>query len=180
MTTLCQRAEVAGRAVAQLNLADCVLHPTQLFGSPIVLAVRVDRVAHRQRRQRGEPPETDGRALATWEWPECRTSAPVPVISLQIALAVTPCWKSGVQVAARWAAFGPAAVVTTSASGASHERRALECLYRGVGCIDVDNHGLIVRLPPPSTRAPGSRRRTLDRWMEESVYAELLGRGQLS
>jgi hypothetical protein len=67
--------------------------------------------------------------------------------------------------------MGRSTEVTTLCQRAEVAGRAVAELSLADCCIDVDDHGLIVRLPPPSTRAPGSRRRTLDRWMEESWVA---------
>jgi hypothetical protein len=151
---------------AALGWVGALVERVVVLGVRVDVVVRVDAVAHAARRV---GPVLDRDVLATWEWPE---SVREPeVVRLVGVLATGAHWRRALGDAVRLSGFCPVAIV-----GVADERCRLECAYAGVGLV-VD--GLVV-VEPRSGRAAGARRRTLDRWVEESVYQRLIADGVLA
>lgn len=172
--------ELGRRSAIQLGASGRWVHEARVFTDLAVFVLDIDIDAHEHRQRHGHPPETDGQVLAMWEWPELARTAPRPVVKLCATLVVARQWRAAVQAAARWAAFTPTALVVTDGNGHDREERALECHFRGVGCVDAGPERLAVCVPLPAHRAAGARRRTLDRWVEETLYVDLISSGVLT
>ena len=142
-----------------------VVPGVRLLGVRVDVVVEIDHAAHRERHW---GPVLDRDVLATWEWPE--VVAEPGVVKLVGVVASGAHWRRALGDAVRLSGFCPVAIV-----GVADEACRVECAYAGVGLV-VD--GRVVE-PPRAGRAEGARRRTLDRWVEETVYARLIADGTL-
>ena len=155
-------------AAGVLGWSGTVVPRMKLLGVRPDVVVRVDHAAHARRLATGDAPVLDRDVLATWEWPES-VRAP-EVVRLVGALGTGTHWRRALGDAVRLSGFCPVAIV-----GVDDERCRLECAYAGVGLVA---DGRLV-VPTSGGRAVGARRRTLDRWVEESVYQRLIADGVL-
>jgi hypothetical protein len=156
-----------------LGWVGTVVPQVKVLGVWADVVAHVDRVAHASRQASGQGPMLERDVLAMWEWPEARRAP--EVVRLVGLLVGGTSWRRALTAACRLAGFGPVAIL-----GVDDERCRLECSYFGVGLVAVD--GASVRLVEAgrSGRSEGARRRTLDRWVEESVYARLIADGVLA
>lgn len=157
-------------ATDALGWSGTVVPQVKVLGVWADLVVRVDHAAHAARQASGHGPMLESDVLAMWEWPEARRAP--EVVRLVGLLVGGTSWRRALTSACRLAGFGPVAIV-----GVDDERCRLECSYFGVGLIGVD--GALVEAGR-SGRSEGARRRTLDRWVEESVYARLIADGVMA
>lgn len=174
--------ETAQNAAAVLGWAGIVLPELSVFGCRLLPVIVPDVEAHRARQRDGDGPELDGDTLSVWEWPE--SQAPAPAVRLSGALfPARRGFRRALGDARRWRPFGPAAVLAPAAIVADQVFR-WDCALHGVGLAASDRAALIpagatvceVVLPEAGRRAP-ARRRTADRWIEESLYALALDAG---
>ena len=196
-------------AVRALDWSGHLLPDVLLLGTRAAMVVGVDRDAHARRATAGCGPVLDYDTLAIWEWPESAGRCPPSPVRLAGVLAVAqrsaepaePAWSAepaggragaraggrpagrsvrrAVGVARRWTGFGPAAVLLPA--GVDPPSCRLECGYAGVGVVALGAGDEPARLLQPGRagRAERSRRRTLDRWVEEQLYRRLLDSGTL-
>ncbi|MDA3625157.1 hypothetical protein [Saccharopolyspora oryzae] len=102
------------------------------------------------------------------------------VVKLCGVLSSARSWRSALSGASRLRGFCSTAVIATSPL-AQEEECQLECKLQGVGMLAADSGGqLRVVEPARRGRSPQARRRTLDRWVEELVYQELIRAGALA
>lgn len=164
---------------AALGWDGVTLPELSLFGCRLVPVVVVIDEIHRVRHRDGDGPELDSDTLTLWEWPQ--STAPAPAVRLSGALFPSGRgFRRALTDARRWRPFGPSAVVAPAPVVADQVSR-WECALDGVGLAPAE--------PGPATvldvvsaeggrRAP-ARRRTIDRWIEESLYAHVLAVGLL-
>nr|QEO75057.1 hypothetical protein [uncultured bacterium] len=146
---------------------DGVLVPGfKVLGVQVDAVVRIDRRAHAARTA----PALDHDVLTMWEWPE--NPGEPRVTELVGVLSRDPSWRKGLKAVGRLGGFCAGAIV-----GTHDEQCRLECAYFGVSLIDGEGN-LIQQ--GRTGRSPRARRRTLDRWVEELVYARLLDDGVLA
>lgn len=166
----------AERAAGVLSWAGVVLPETTLFGCRLLPVVLLDATVHQMRQRDGDGPQLDGDLLALWEWPEA--PGPAPAVRLTGGLFRLRRRFSDVLTQARqWRPFGPAAVLAP-ASTADREVNRWEVAMYGVGLVAVDaTTGLCARVasvPAEAGRRAPARRRTADRWIEETLYARAI------
>lgn len=161
-------------AVAALGWDGGATPPLRLLGVRVRPVVSIDLDSHRERVARGESPVRDGRRCGVGGAEPA--DLPRPVVTLHGVLAEQRSWPAAVRAAARMSGFGPAAVLRGSAAAAGG-RWSLECAVRGIAILARNGATVTLVQPGHPDRAPGSRRRTLDRWIEEQVYDQLLKLG---
>ncbi len=180
------RAAVA-EAVRLLGWPGVALPETTLFGCRLVAVVALDLDAYRARQASGDGPQRDADTLAVWEWPESAGHVPRPALRLSGALFLARRgWRRALGDATRWRGFGPAAVLVPAAALADEVCR-WEFALHGVGAVPAtgpadtdagqpaDSAGPVVPAEP-GRRVP-ARRRTADRWIEETLYQNALDLG---
>lgn len=158
-----------GVALPELSVFGCRLIPV------VVLHYEVHRVRHRD----GDRPELDSDTLTLWEWPE--SNAPAPAVRLSGALfSARDGFRPALADARRWRAFGSSAVLAPC-SVVTDQVSRWDCALHGVGLVPAEP-GLATTVEAVTAeegrRAP-ARRRTADRWIEESLYAHALDAGVL-
>lgn len=160
-------------AVAALGWDGLAAPPVRLLGVRVRPVVSIDLDAHRERVACGESPLRDGRRCGVGgaEPPDL----PRPVVTLHGVLAEQRSWPAAVRAAVRMSGFGPTAVLRGSGPAAVGSRWSLECAVRGIAILA--SNGVTLVQPGHPDRAPGSRRRALDRWIEEQLYDHLLRLG---
>lgn len=161
--------DICDAGVAVLGWRGYAAPPVRLLGVRARPVVSIDLDAHCERVVRGESPLRDGRHCGVGGAEPA--DLPRPVVALHGFLAEQQSWPAAVHAATRMRGFGPAAVLRGSAP-ATGSRWSLECAVRGVAILAGDDATLVQ--PGDPDRAPGSRRRALDRWVEEQVYHHLL------
>lgn len=175
-------------AAAALGWAGQVLPGVRLLGSRVAAVLAVDAGAHERRRRAGcATPVSDVDTLAVWEWPQARDVCPPPVVRLLgVLVPAGRSWSAAAATACRWAGFGATAILLPSDEAT--ELCRLECGYAGIAITGLaagdggPAGGPAVRLLQPGRpgRSERSRRRTLDRWVEEQLYGRLLTAGVLA
>lgn len=171
------RDDVHAAAAAALGWAGIVLPEVTVFGCRLFPVVLADVEVHQARRRDGDGPQLDGDTLSMWEWPE--TAAPAPALHLVGALIpARRGFRRALGDARRWRAFGPAAVLAPASVVADQVCR-WDCALHGVGLAgsDLDATAAGGVVPPEAGRRAPSRRRTADRWIEETLYAVALDTG---
>lgn len=169
--------EAAQDAAAALGWAGFVLPEISVFGCQLLPVVVVDVEVHRARQRDGDGPELDGDTLSVWEWPESR--APAPAVRLVGALfPARRGFRRAIGDARRWRPFGPSAVLAPAAVVANQVCR-WDCALHGVGLAASDSVGAAgcAVVPPEAGRRAPARRRTADRWIEETLYVRALDAG---
>lgn len=151
---------------------------TKLLGIEVHPVVEIDERAHAVRKRRDQHPVLDHDVLAMWEWTEAAPVRAPEVVKLRGVLPTARAWRSALAGAARLRGFCSAAVLL--APPRVGDECLLECKLHGVGVLEHGESGR-PRLVEPARdgRAPRARRRTLDRWIEELVYQELIDAGML-
>ncbi|MFB9565532.1 hypothetical protein [Saccharopolyspora hordei] len=149
-----------------------------LFGVEVHPVVAIDARAHELRRRSHQPPVLDHDVLAMWQWPEAAPMRAPEVVTLRGVLCSARSWRSGLSRVSRLRGFCSTAVVVT-APLEREEECLLECKLLGVGVLERGPSGLRLVEPARDGRSPQARRRTLDAWVEELIYRELLRAGIL-
>ena len=150
------------------------------FGCRLLPVVVLDVDEHRARTRDGDGPQLDGDVLAMWEWPE----APGPAAAVRLSGGLFRVHRhrvaAAVAVARQWRPFGPAAVLAPLGVLAEDVVR-WECALHGVGLFAAepmeDGGGGVGHIPAEAGRRDPARRRTADRWIEETLYAVALDEG---
>lgn len=143
---------------------DTVLERARLFGVRAYAAVTIDRRAHRIRQDTRQGPVLDYDTLAMWEWPEWTAPRAPEVVRLLGVLVPGRSWRAALADACRLRGFAATAILASEPG----EECLLECALWGVGVVDTATGRLAA--PAASGRAPHTRRRALDRWIEELLY----------
>lgn len=153
------------RAVDQLGWSGVALPPSRVLGNLVIGVVEIDLEAHRVRARDGAGAELDGDTLAIWEWPESRS----PDSVVRLCGVLVPMMRSfgqALAVARGWRAFGPSSVLVPD-SVITDEVCRWECDLHGVGLIGMTGPQMV---PAQRGRLATSRRRAMDRWLEEQFY----------
>lgn len=170
----------AHRAVEALGWGSVIAPRRRLLGADVYPVVEVNQAAHLIRKIQGQPPMLDRDTLAIWEWPEAENIRAPEVIKLRGGLSSLRSWHGALTGAARLRGLCSAAIVVDAAAGIQDSDCVLECKLRGVGVVEADSTGgMRVVEPAQPGRAPQAHRRTLDRWVEELVYQDLIDAGFL-
>ncbi|MBB5957588.1 hypothetical protein FHS29_004183 [Saccharothrix tamanrassetensis] len=140
----------------------------KVLGIEADAVVRVDPAAHDLRRAAGQGPVLDHDVLSTWDWPEARDVRAPEVVRLVGMVCGGPSWRRALGAAARLGAFCETAITVEEVT----DECRLECAYFGV-------HLLVAGRLVQEGRRSRPPRRTLDRWVEESVYERLITDGML-
>lgn len=168
---------VAVDAAAALGWVGVVLPAVAVFGCRLQPVVGLDVDVHRSRESTGDGPQLDSDTLTVWEWPE--SNAPAPAVRLEGALfSAHNSFRRALGDARRWRSFGPSAVFAPGPMVADQVCR-WDCALHGIGLVPDKRaaaaSGHVVRAEQ-GRQAP-ARRRTADRWIEESLYAHALDTG---
>ncbi|MEV5544401.1 hypothetical protein AB0L13_47215 [Saccharopolyspora shandongensis] len=170
----------AQKAAELLGWGQRVAPRMTLFGVQAYPVVDISERAHDLRERLDQPPVLDHDVLAVWQWPEAAPMRAPEVVKLRGALSSARSWRSALSGASRLRGFCSTAVMATSPL-VHEEECLLECKLQGVGMLAVDSSGqLRVVEPARRGRSPQARRRTLDRWIEELIYQELIHAGALA
>jgi hypothetical protein len=118
--------------------------------------------------------------LAMWEWTEGRGVFPPTVVTLVGVL--MPVDRRGIRractTARGWSGFASAAVLLDDV--AVTEDLRMECAFAGVAVVVAGRPGGVTLVQPGQVgRAATARRSTVDRWVEEQLYRQLLVAGAL-
>jgi hypothetical protein len=176
----------AERAAGVLGWPGVVLPEVTVFGCRFLPVVVLDVAVHEVRQRDGDGPQLDGDVLAMWEWPESPSPASVARLSGGL-FRMCGRFSAAVSQAREWRPFGPAAVLAPAAVVAEEVNR-WECALHGVGLVSAapvgdptSNGGPEAEhvLAEAGRRAP-ARRRTADRWIEETLYALAVDTGVLT
>ena len=168
---------VIEEAVTAFGWSGTVLPEIRLLGCLLVPVVETDVEAHRSRRRDGDGPEYDGDTLTVWEWPQ--SPAPASAVRLSgVVFAARRGFGRALRDARRWRAFGPSAVLAPAALATDQVCR-WDCALHGVGLAGWDEGPGITGdvVAPEAGRAAPARRRTIDRWIEERLYAVAIDTG---
>lgn len=170
----------AHQAVEALGWGSIIAPRQRLLGADVYPVVEVNQAAHITRKLQGQPPNLDQDTLAMWEWPEADNFRAPTVITLTAALSSMRAWRPALAGAARLRGLCSTAVLVDTPLGIQESECVLECKLRGVGVVEVDAAGgFRVVEPAQPGRAALTHRRTLDRWVEELLYQELIEAGLL-
>ena len=176
----------AQRAAGVLEWPGVVLPEVTVFGCRFLPVAVLDVAVHEVRQCGGDGPQLDGDVLAMWEWPE--SPGPAPVARLSGGLfRMRGRFPSAVSQAREWRPFGPAALLAPPAVVAEQVNR-WECALHGVGLVSAEPAGdptssgcpQVEHVPAEAGRRAPARRRTADRWIEETLYALALDAGVLT
>lgn len=170
-------------AVAALGWGGDVIVDVELFGLRPAFICAVDVAAHRHRDGMGvAQPMLDVDVLAMWEWPQSAgvsPPSPASLVGVVVPAHGRP-WTRALREARDWSGFCTSAVVVPSAVREDESLR-LECGYAGISLLSAsERDGVVVLQQGATGRADAARRTTLDRWIEEKIYAELLSAGYLN
>jgi len=176
----------AERAADVLGWPGVVLPEVTVFGCRFMPVVVLDVAVHEVRQRDGDGPQLDGDVLAMWEWPESPSPASVARLSGGL-FRIGRRFPSAVSQAREWRPFGPAAVLAPAAVVAEEINR-WECAVHGVGLVsgapagDPTSVGWapVEHVPAEAGRRAPARRRTADRWIEETLYALAVDTGVLT
>lgn len=147
-----------------------ILADVRILGVTVDAVMAVDRRAHHARRSTGQGPVLDYDTLKMWEWPEWDAPRVPEVIRLVGCLSRGRSWRKALSGAARLRGFASSAIAVPEAP----QECRLEAQLRGVGVlVTAGGAGQVVE-PAASDRAPGTKRRVLDRWVEECLYGAWL------
>jgi hypothetical protein len=170
-------------AAAALGWGGDMIVDIDLFGLRPAFICAVDVAAHRHRDAMGAAvPMLDVDVLAMWEWPQSAgVSPPSPVALVGVVVPTDgPPWRRALREARDWSGFCASAILIPSAVREDESLR-LECSYEGISLISAsERDGVDVLQQGAIGRADAARRTTLDRWIEEKIYAELLSAGYLN
>ena len=176
----------AERAAGVLGWPGVVLPEVTVFGCRFLPVVVLDVAVYEVRQRDGDGPQLDGDVLAMWEWPE--SPGPASVARLSGGLfRMGRRFPAAVSQAREWRPFGPAAVLAPPAVVAEEVNR-WECALHGVGLVsagpvgDPTSNGgpEVEHVPAEAGRRAPARRRTSDRWIEETLYALAIDTGALT
>jgi len=161
--------DAARRAIGLLEWSGLLLPRMSILGRVVYPVVTVDRLAHQRRADRGQSPMLDLDVLETWEWPEAPDTRAPEVVTVRGVISDSKPWHRALADVTSLSGFCPGAIITETTA----ERCELECSYYETGLIRADR----LVTPARSGRCVGARRRTLDRWVEESLYRHLIEDG---
>jgi hypothetical protein len=151
------------------------------FGTTMSVVVMVDRDAHARRQELGAAyPIVDADTLAMWEWPDCPGVFPPTVLSIVGVL--SHCGQDvedRVRTARKWRGFAASAVVVADERAVTEGMR-LECAYSGIGVVSQHLERADVVLVGSAGRRAPARRTTVDRWLEEQLYGQVLTQPDLA
>lgn len=152
---------------------------TTILGVSVFPVVSMDERAHRLRCESGQGPMLDLDVLETWEWPETSVGRAPEVIRLHGALSERRSWRYALSDVARLRGFCATAIVVGHdlTSEGQRAKCELECSFSETALVYKAHDTLRVRLPGRSGRCFGARRRTLDRWVEELIYQQIIADG---
>jgi hypothetical protein len=176
----------AQRAAGVLEWPGVVLPEVTVFGCRFLPVAVLDVAVHEVRQCGGDGPQLDGDVLAMWEWPD--SPGPAPAVRLSGGLfRMRGRFPAAVSQAREWRPFGPAAVLAPPAVVAEQVNR-WECALHGVGLVSAKPAGdpisascaQVEHVPAEAGRRAPARRRTADRWIEETLYALALDAGALT
>ncbi|WP_433555815.1 hypothetical protein ACQPWY_25810 [Pseudonocardia xinjiangensis] len=167
-------------AVRALGWSGVALPEISLVGCRLVPVVDLDVDAHNLREASGHGPQLDADTLAVWEWPESAGMAPPPALRLSgVLFRARRGWRRALREARSWRGFGPAAVLVP-AGAFTDEVCRLEFAVYGIGLVPSDPAGegpalraddpVGAAVLPELGRSARGRRRTADRWVEETLY----------
>lgn len=169
----------AARAASLLGWGGLALPSLTLLGCRILPVVRIDTRLHHARIISGDGPQQDRELLEIWEWPQAAGHVPASPLAISGVLRPATTWRRGLAIARRWRGFGPTAVLTGPTT--VDETCRLEFEFPGVGLVTTDPNGEPALAVPAATgRQHPARRRVLDRWVEETLYAHTLATGALT
>jgi hypothetical protein len=158
-----------------------VLGGVTYFGTTMSVVVMIDRDAHARRQELGVArPIVDADTLAMWEWPDCQGAFPPTVLSIVGVL--SHCGhdvEDRVRTARKWRGFTASAVVVANERAMTEDMR-LECAYSGIGVVSQHLERADVVLVGSAGRRAPARRTTVDRWLEEQLYRQVLARPDLA
>lgn len=168
------------QAVDVLGWGPVIAPRRRLLGADVYPVVEVNHAAHAVRMLHGQRPTLDQDTLALWEWPEADDLCAPSVITLMAALSSVRAWRPALAGAARLRGLCSTAVLADTPLGLQEHECVLECKLRGVGVVEADaTGGFRVAEPAQPGRAAQTHRRTLDRWVEELLYQDLIEAGFL-
>ena len=172
----------AERAAGLLGWPGVVLPEVTVFGCRFLPVVALEVPVHEARQRDGDGPQLDGDVLSMWEWPE--SPGPAPVVRLSGGLfRVRHRFPATVSQAREWRPFGPAAVLASPVAVVEEVNR-WECALHGVGLVSAEpisaDRAEVEHVPAEAGRRGRARRRTADRWIEETLYALALDAGVLA
>lgn len=157
------------RVAAWLGWSGAMLPETTVFGCCLLPMVTLDVETHRTRLRDGDGPQLDADVLAMWEWHGW--PGPRPVARLSGALFQDPVVARALAQARQWRPFGSAAVLVPADAIVTEVLR-WECALYGIGLVpEIVADAACVPIPAEYGRRAPARRRTVDRWIEETLYA---------
>lgn len=164
---------IVAAAAQSLGWIGAVVGPTRILGKPVWAVVQLCQPSLEDRKRTGQArPVTDIDLLAISEWAGPHGATPSPLALVGI-LVEGETWRQAHKTARQWRAFGPTAIVVDSVE-AGDVNCQLECAYSGIAIVAAHSGKAPIKIQEgATTRAQGSRRRPLDRWVEERLYGEL-------
>jgi hypothetical protein len=174
-------AEDLRRAAGTLEWPGVLLPQARILGRRINPVVAIDLDAHAARAHAGVGPMLDHDTLTIWEWPQSRDTAPASPLQLIGVIITARSWRRGLSAARDWRGFGRSAVLLPQLLDDEDEAWQLEFAFAGVGLLTATAaSSMQLGAPAATTRQYPARRRVLDRWVEETLYAHAIAAGQLA
>lgn len=166
----------AERAAEAIGWAGHVVPDVHLLGTNVTMIAAVDDTTLTRRRALHPAAMTgDPDMLALWEFGGGFPPSPVRLAGVVVPVARSA--RQALRVAADWRGFGPTALLLAGA--VAGDDLLLEADYAGVWVVARTTSGGVRVVQEGAASASAARRTTTDRWVEEHLYARLLGGGVL-